>query len=147
MRILKTLLRPFIVVSFLTSCATGQLGRFETVGTGMDKTDVVDAVGSPTRSGKWKGRTVWVYQFYKDKKPVWKEIHFKDQVVVYTGVPVSPLAPPKNGPSKEAETSANPVSPENSMESKTPNGKVIENNGSSGIDSKKESPATFIEVE
>lgn len=58
---------------------------------GMEKTQVIAALGSPRISRRWRGLDRWIYIFYKKigaiENTFRKELHFKNGKVVYKGDP------------------------------------------------------------
>jgi outer membrane protein assembly factor BamE (lipoprotein component of BamABCDE complex) len=55
----------------------------------MYKGDVLELLGSPQES-KFKGdQYIWIYKYLDEDKPIFKEIHVKNDFVTYAGEPVS----------------------------------------------------------
>lgn len=75
----------FCLILPIAACSTNPYKNFKDVKIGMDKTDVLDEVGSPRESYRHYGRDVWVYTFYLDKKMLIKQIEFESGRVVYAG--------------------------------------------------------------
>ncbi len=91
-RRLKSLLVGATLSVLLGACQTAPHVGFQTLKEGMEKDQVLEAVGNPTRTQRWQGKDRWIYQFYVDKEraPDVKEIHFAEGKVVYLGGPVAP---------------------------------------------------------
>lgn len=51
----------------------------------MDKTDVIDELGSPTRSFRRDSQDIWIYQIQTESGMTSKEVSFKNGFVNYTG--------------------------------------------------------------
>lgn len=69
----------------LISCSTPLKERFSRIELGMDKTDVIDELGSPTRSFRRDSQDIWIYQVPSESDTVSKEISFKNGFVNYVG--------------------------------------------------------------
>ncbi len=57
----ETLVIRVLMVLSLTACATTQHERIKELKVGMDKSEVLDLLGSPLRSRYNKGTTTWTY--------------------------------------------------------------------------------------
>lgn len=76
----------FFSLAFLfISCATSHKTDFDKIKTGMDRSDVIDQIGSPLKSGWKNGTEIWVYRFYGDGQWIFREVHFKNDFVSYVG--------------------------------------------------------------
>ena len=51
------------VAMVLCSCQTSQRKTFDRIQVGMDKSTVVEALGSPTATRRQKGKDRWIYEF------------------------------------------------------------------------------------
>ncbi len=91
-RRLQTLLLFFTASTLLTACQTPPHLGFQTLKEGMEKDQVLEAVGNPARTQRWQGKDRWIYQFYthSEKAPEVKEIHFMEGKIVYLGAPIAP---------------------------------------------------------
>jgi outer membrane protein assembly factor BamE len=69
----------------LTACQTNQVKEFSKVSAGMDKGQVLDILGSPQNSERWKGKDRWLYVMFDNSQRVVKEVQFEDGKVVYFG--------------------------------------------------------------
>ena len=76
--------------------------RFNKIELGMDKTDVLDEVGSPNRSLRHDQQDVWLYNFQTDNSAEQREISFKNEFVSYVGEPRPRNEPPKVKSEEEA---------------------------------------------
>ena len=56
----------------------------------MDKSEVIELVGTPQFSNRWKGLDRWKYVFYENNNKVEKEIQFDNGNVVYVGEILQP---------------------------------------------------------
>jgi len=74
----------------LTACQTNQLKQFEKLKVGMDKGEVLDVMGSPQRTLRWKGMDRWSYDFWQDDKLYNKEVHFNESISQYVGEAYKP---------------------------------------------------------
>lgn len=67
----------FLIVCFsIFSCSHNPYQDFQQISVGMDKSEVLDKVGSPLRSKFQSGKNIWTYRFYsKDEKSlVYKDV-------------------------------------------------------------------------
>lgn len=72
-------------------CQTTRHKEFSKVQDGMDKGQVLETVGNPTRTQRWHGKDRWIYVLYPDKMHAdVKEIHFQNGTVIYKGDPIPP---------------------------------------------------------
>ncbi len=76
-----------LCLSSLVACTTPMVERFDKVELGMDKTDVIDEVGSPNRSLRSNDQDIWIYTFHTPDTIEQREVCFKDNVVSYVGTP------------------------------------------------------------
>lgn len=74
----------------LSGCQTSMVRQFEKVHPGMDKHQVLEAMGSPRASTRLHGKDRWIYVFYEDDIRFEKEIHFSSGVATYVGGPWTP---------------------------------------------------------
>lgn len=58
-------LMMFILISLLTACATSPFKVAEKIKPGMEKPDVLEALGNPNRTRRVKMQDQWEYVFYK----------------------------------------------------------------------------------
>ncbi len=74
----------------LLGCQTAPLDKFPEVKKGMRKDQVIELVGGPKLSRRWKGRDRWTYIFFDDNVEEVKEVVFKEGKVIYVGDRVPP---------------------------------------------------------
>ncbi len=93
MKIPARFLRLLVIVGFagLTACQTNGSKRFESIHLGMEKSAVVEAIGSPNINRRWSGKDRWIYE-YRDRSDtvVIREVHFENGKSVYFGAPIPP---------------------------------------------------------
>ncbi|WP_347358660.1 outer membrane protein assembly factor BamE [Bdellovibrio sp.] len=77
---------PLISLSLLlTACQTSMLKQFNEVTPGMEKDDVLNLMGSPTRTQRFHGKDRWTYVFYDKRIRFEKEVQFFEGNAVYIG--------------------------------------------------------------
>lgn len=77
---------PVVLISLLTTgCQTSMLKQFNEVKPGMEKDDVLDLMGSPSRSERFHGKDRWTYVFYDQHLRFEKEVHFFEGNAIYVG--------------------------------------------------------------
>ncbi|HRO68659.1 MAG TPA: outer membrane protein assembly factor BamE [Pseudobdellovibrionaceae bacterium] len=69
----------------LASCQSSMLRSFEKVHPGMDKHQVLEALGNPSSTTRLHGKDRWIYRFYEGNIRFDKEVHFLDGMAVYIG--------------------------------------------------------------
>lgn len=69
----------------LASCQSVPLKDFESLQTGMDKNQVLNRMGSPSTSTRFKGMDRWIYKIYDNDLRYIREVHFLDDKAVYVG--------------------------------------------------------------
>ena len=82
------------------ACQTMPMKDFNTLKLGMDKDQVLEAMGSPVRSERREGIDRWTYIFYDNKTQQIKEVQFTDGVATYVGDKFEP-APEKSWQAEE----------------------------------------------
>ncbi len=83
---LRLLAIPVVLVGLMTSaCQTSMLKQFNKVKLGMEKDDVLDAMGSPSRTQRFHGKDRWTYVFYEDRVRFEKEVQFFEGNAIYVG--------------------------------------------------------------
>ena len=75
------------ILSLLTGCQTNQLRQFGKLQNGMDKGQVVEVMGSPQDSYRWKGEDLWTYRFFEKEISYQKQVRFQDGKVIFFGEP------------------------------------------------------------
>ena len=73
---------PGMMGLLLASCSTPTHVAFERVQLGHEKADVLELIGSPQRTRRWKGKDEWTYVFYSGQQVVEKAVKFEDGKVV-----------------------------------------------------------------
>ena len=74
------------VAMVLCSCQTSQRKTFDRIQVGMDKSTVVEALGSPTATRRQKGKDRWIYEFRDGpQEPATREVDFNEGRAVYVG--------------------------------------------------------------
>lgn len=64
--------------------------EFERVEKGMEKAQVIDIVGSPNRTQRWRGMDRWTYIFYDSQLQAVREVHFDQGKAAYVGAQYVP---------------------------------------------------------
>ncbi|KHD87436.1 MAG: lipoprotein [Bdellovibrio sp. ArHS] len=75
-----------------TACQTSMLKQFGEVRPGMEKDDVLDLMGSPSRTQRFQGKDRWTYVFYDDRIRFEKEVQFFNGNAIYVGDIAQPEA-------------------------------------------------------
>lgn len=76
------------ILALQFACTTSPLKNFQNVRMGMDRAEVLDLIGSPLRTFDHEPTKAWKYRFFDEQKnPVFKEIRFEKNSVVYIGEP------------------------------------------------------------
>lgn len=88
---------------FLVSCASALYKEFEQLKVGMDKSQVVEVVGSPSRTDYRMNKHIWTYRFFDNGQPFTKELHFDKDKLVYIGDPIPVKRPKYSTAADEAE--------------------------------------------
>lgn len=75
----------------LTACQAPAYRSFEGVRPGMDKSIIVETVGSPAKTRRVHGKDRWIYEFkdHPDGTQV-REVHFESGRAIYVGPPQAP---------------------------------------------------------
>lgn len=79
------LLFIYVFISISIGCQTSMYQQFEQVNVGMDKDDVLQIMGSPQRTQRWRGKDRWTFVFYEDRIRFEKEVQFQEGVATYVG--------------------------------------------------------------
>ncbi|KYG69182.1 hypothetical protein AZI87_08205 [Bdellovibrio bacteriovorus] len=83
---LRYLAIPVVIIGLLTTaCQTSMLKQFGEVKPGMEKDDVLDLMGSPSRTQRFHGKDRWTYVFYDDRIRFEKEVQFFNGNAIYVG--------------------------------------------------------------
>lgn len=102
----------FLLILWLVACATSLHKAIREIELGMDKSEVVERLGSPSRTNRNQGTDKWIYIYNADGHKRASEIHFRDSKVIYRG-------PSKKGTmSQEIEDSSNYKEYKESIEKK-----------------------------
>jgi outer membrane protein assembly factor BamE (lipoprotein component of BamABCDE complex) len=84
---------------FSTGCQTNELKQYEKLKLGMDKSEVIEIMGSPRKVERRQSQDHWVYKFYQDQQWYEKEVRFKEGKAIYLGEFQKPDEPtPKHVP-------------------------------------------------
>ena len=89
---MKKILPGFLFswMSLCLGCATNEAQQFEKLKVGMDKSEVLEVMGSPRRAERHQGTDHWTYKIYKDNRQDQKEIQFQDGKSTYLGEIIKP---------------------------------------------------------
>lgn len=87
-----TLTMAFLLIftSIVTGCATTPSRDWTRVEAGMEKSEVLEIMGSPQRRIRRKGQDRWTYIFYDNQIRQEKVVHFEEGRTVYAGDPQVP---------------------------------------------------------
>lgn len=90
---MKSISLLFLALSFaLMGCQTNMFKQYEKIQVGQEKADVLEIMGSPLRSERYKGQDFWTYVFYtSDDTRYEKEVYFTNNKVTYVGEPISKI--------------------------------------------------------
>lgn len=87
--VLRLIFAAFLIL--MSGCQTSRYKEFESLRSGMDKTDVLLAIGNPTRTQRWHGRDRWEYTLYGTPEgTIVREVHFENGVSTYIGPAIKP---------------------------------------------------------
>lgn len=81
-----------LAIYFLSGCQSSTIKTFDNLHAGMDKHQVLEAMGNPNATTRMHGKDRWVYNFYDDGIRFEKEVHFLNGVLVYRGDMYTPPA-------------------------------------------------------
>ena len=82
-------MRRLISLSFclfalaISGCSTPIHQKVGSLELGMEKDHVIDLLGSPNRTRRWKGKDEWTYIYYKNDKRQGKDVYFEYGQVVH----------------------------------------------------------------
>lgn len=85
------MLRSILTISLISSslllsaCQTNMLKEYNKLHLGMEKDDVLEVMGSPTRTQRFHGKDRWSYVFYEDRIRYEKEVQFFEGNAIYLG--------------------------------------------------------------
>ncbi len=68
-----------------TACQTSALTDFQKIKPGMEKQDVLETMGNPSRTERFHGKDRWTYIFYDSRIRFEKEIQFFEGNAIYVG--------------------------------------------------------------
>lgn len=89
-RILFAFLFAFAGLS--TACQTSALKDWEKIKPGMEKQDVLEVMGNPSRTQRFHGKDRWTYIFYDSRIKFEKEVQFFEGNALYVGETWQPPA-------------------------------------------------------
>lgn len=72
---------------FLISCASQPAKEFDRLKTGMDKPEVLDAVGNPKRTFRKNDKDHWIYVYYRHDREIWQDVIFSQGLVTQVSAP------------------------------------------------------------
>lgn len=72
----------FGLISNIVGCVTPLHQSIEEVQKGMSKSDVVESLGSPKFTSRYKGQDIWRYVYYKEGVPYSRSIFFEAGYVI-----------------------------------------------------------------
>jgi outer membrane protein assembly factor BamE (lipoprotein component of BamABCDE complex) len=76
----------FTLVSLvLSACQTNMIDEFSKVRPGMDKGQVLELVGSPQATDRWRGKDRWQYIYFQNNQRIIKEVLFENGKADYVG--------------------------------------------------------------
>lgn len=75
----------FLTLPLLTSCATPIHQEVRRVKPGMEKAQVLELLGNPQKTRRWKGKDEWTYIYYVSGQRQGTDIHFENGSVIYIG--------------------------------------------------------------
>ena len=81
-------MKKLYLLSFLllTSCVSMPHIAFDKIEKGMDRSDVLELVGSPLHVNKQTFTHVWIYRFFdRQRNEIIREVQFESGRVVYSG--------------------------------------------------------------
>lgn len=79
------LLFAAFTLSLVVGCQTNLKNQFDGLKLGMDKDQVLSAIGGPRAVTRFHGKDRWFLMFYQDGMRYEKEIHFTNGVATYIG--------------------------------------------------------------
>lgn len=127
---MKTILVSLSLLS-LVACSTPMIDRFSKIELGMDKTDVLDELGSPNRTFRQDQQDIWIYSFQTDNSVEQREVSFKNEFVSYVGEPhVRNEAPKKKSEGEAAAVLEKEIKKKNKPSPKVNDYKDVKEDGS-----------------
>lgn len=82
-----------LILIAMVGCQTSQLKQFSKVQTGMDKSEVLNLVGSPQHKIRKQNLDHWNYHFFEANEWHEKSVHLDQGVVIYIGPKIpSPIS-------------------------------------------------------
>lgn len=85
MRKLALLLIAALAPLVNAGCQTSMGTDFQKLKPGMEKAQVLDIMGSPQRTQRWRGLDRWTYIFYDQELREEREVHFDQGKASYIG--------------------------------------------------------------
>lgn len=86
---MKLLIVLYSILAIMNvACSTKKMRQIEKVQIGMDRDDVLDIMGSPSRVDRSRQPHIWRYNIIEGSKLIVKEIHFQGHSVHYVGQPL-----------------------------------------------------------
>lgn len=90
MRKLAILVTSVLAILVNAGCQTHMGADFQKLKVGMEKPEVVDIMGSPQRTQRWRGLDRWTYIYYEREMREEKEVHFDQGKASYVGAKYVP---------------------------------------------------------
>jgi len=90
-------------VLFVAACSTPQHKALRSIDVGMDKADVLEKLGNPTRKTRHQGQDRWSYEYQNESGMQLTHIYFAGGKVTYVGdadAPKQKFTPVANPPEK-----------------------------------------------
>gem|GEM_PF-815222 len=84
-KIWKNLFSSFVILLFLGACQGSPLKDFSSLKMGMEKNEILEIMGSPSRTQRFHGKDRWTYIFYETETRYEKEVHLDEGKAVYIG--------------------------------------------------------------
>lgn len=88
---MRTTIALLISSSIIFGCSTNPVDDWAQVKPGMDKHEVLEIMGNPTRTQRLRGNDRWTYVFYDQNSKKSKVVEFSDGAATYVGDKPSPV--------------------------------------------------------
>lgn len=90
MRKLALLMTSVVALLVNSGCQTSMGNDFMKLKPGMEKAEVLDIMGTPQRTQRWRGLDRWTYVFYEREMREEREVHFDGGKAAYVGAKYVP---------------------------------------------------------
>ncbi len=84
------LLFLFILLLGIGACQTAPVERFDKIKPGMTKAEVLEVMGGPRQSRRWRGLDRWTYWLFENNEKRIREVIFENGKSIYVGPPIKP---------------------------------------------------------